>query len=233
MLGRRYASRGREDEIVIWSLLCGESAQKTVEDFWMCEERLNSILMQGSTKILPARHIATGFLVSSAPRITERYGLGWAPCQPSIPYKSVGFVHQAFDVYDGLDTMTGTYTNRGLEAHWLVHEFSGLGWVFNIRLKKWFAALSGQQTPCQLGEIVLNWLSRFRRGAIIIPAFHSYHWTTSLMTDVSRLMTVTEDGSRRHAVVMVRSNDGEHWNWLGVQELDHQVIKSLESVKQK
>ena len=100
-----------------------------------------------------------------------------------------------------------------------------------MKLKKWFAALSGQQTPSELNEIILNWLGRFRKGAILIPALSSYYWTTSLMTDVSRLVTVMEDGSRRHAVVMVGSNDGEHWNWLGVQGLDSQAMNSLNFVK--
>lgn len=230
MLGRRYASRGREDEIVIWSLLCGETTHKTAEGFWMGRKMLDSVI-EGTTMIMPARLVSTGFLVSSAPRITGQHGLGWAPCQPSIPYKSIGLVHQAFDVYDGLDTVKGEYSNRGLEADWLVHEFSGLGWALNLRLQTWFAALSGQKAPTQLNTIVLDWLGRFRKGAILIPALESYYWTTSLMTDVSRLVRVMEDGSRCHAVVMVGSDDGEHWKWLGVQGLDSQAMESLDFVK--
>jgi hypothetical protein len=126
----------------------------------------------------------------------------------------------------------GAYSNRGLEAHWLVHEFSGLGWALNIRLKNWLSVISGR-TPSRLDKIVLKWLGRFRRGAILIPALNSYFWTTSLMTDVARLIVVTEDGSRRHAVVMVGSNDGVHWNWLGVQGLDDRAMNSLEFAKRE
>jgi hypothetical protein len=53
------------------------------------------------------------------------------------------------------------------------------------------------------------------------------------MTDVARLIVVTEDGSRRHAVVMVGSNDGVHWNWLGVQGLDDRAMNSLEFAKRE
>jgi hypothetical protein len=231
LLGRRYASRGREDEIMIWALLCGETTYKTAEEFWTGRRNLDYIL-EGTTMMVSERVVHTGFLVSSAPRITKRHGLGWAPCQPSIAYKTVNRMHQAFDVYDGLDTVMGAYSNRGLEAHWLVHEFSGLGWALNIRLKNWLSVISGR-TPSRLDKIVLKWLGRFRRGAILIPALNSYFWTTSLMTDVARLIVVTEDGSRRHAVVMIGSDDGEHWNWLGVQGLDDRAMNSLEFVKRK
>lgn len=107
MLGRRYASR-YGDDVIIWALLCGDTARKTAEGLWLAQENISDL----GTR-LP---VHTGFLVSSAPRIANRHGLGWAPCRPSIPYDTLNNVSDAFHVYDGRDTESGFYSAQGLYA---------------------------------------------------------------------------------------------------------------------
>ncbi|ESU15118.1 hypothetical protein FGSG_13410 [Fusarium graminearum PH-1] len=67
MLSRRFASRPG-DEMVIWSLLCGDdTAEKRLERFWKGRLRVP---------------IKSGFLMSTSDRVKGIRGLSWAPSSP-------------------------------------------------------------------------------------------------------------------------------------------------------
>ncbi|KUI55434.1 hypothetical protein VP1G_10741 [Cytospora mali] len=79
LLGQRFASRAGDD-VIIWSLLIGDSPQKDAQDIWARGQ-------DGGARV--DRYIHTGHLVSSVARlaslITSSQGVSWAPSRPG-PY---------------------------------------------------------------------------------------------------------------------------------------------------
>ncbi|KAI1773789.1 hypothetical protein F4818DRAFT_452781 [Hypoxylon cercidicola] len=119
MLSRRYASRPGDD-IIIWSLLCGNDAACTKpEALW--NNRLGGF-------------VNTGFLVSSCKRVEGLRGLSWAPAKPCAePIESGSKVADTsasgdwvYWPYSGVGTNTakiagadGTITQ--LQGNWFVY----------------------------------------------------------------------------------------------------------------
>lgn len=66
----------------------------------------------------------TGFLLSSASR-SERKGLSWLPVTPYLksPNSYVGKTHGLISPFGSGALMAGSFSEEGLEADWLVHEF--------------------------------------------------------------------------------------------------------------
>lgn len=120
MLSYRPASR-KGDDLVIWYLLIGldndSTAQLPFEDVDQNSEEFCSRFW----KTFVNRSITTGFLVSSAPRLTIS-GLTWAPRTAlSLPSDDDWLVHSYFD---GQNTPQALITDQGIVADWMKYEFS-------------------------------------------------------------------------------------------------------------
>lgn len=107
-LAHRHASR-TGDMTIILSLLCGD---RVFTD-------MKSLLLHIGT-------IKTGFLMSSAPRLST-IGFRWAPESPnlrSVDKGSLGFdpILRGYHSYDGGGSMAGVITEHGLISKWLVWE---------------------------------------------------------------------------------------------------------------
>ena len=107
-LSHREASRPGDD-IVIWSLLLGDTVYKNAKDFWKSRRSIN-----------------TSFLISSAPRLKKR-GLGWAPSSPTaqlVQMRSNGPQTRLLS-FDGLDSEMGLVVKDGFMARWQMYDFIG------------------------------------------------------------------------------------------------------------
>lgn len=113
LLSQRHASR-KDDEITIWGLLSNLAAPKDVLQLWKAHSEVN-----------------TGFLISSAPRIQECFGYGWAPATPYIRPRdrSVALGNNAehtyrirYPSYDGRGSYPAQITSQGLWSKWLTHD---------------------------------------------------------------------------------------------------------------
>ena len=159
MLSYRPASR-KGDDLVIWCLLIGldndsttqlpfESVDKNSEEF--CSRFWETFLN---------RHIATGFLVSSAPRLTLP-SLTWAPRTAScLPSDDNWLVHSYFD---GPNTSLARITDQGIVGDWMMYEFG----IEEVQT----STLTAYTTPF-LGRLKDICKERFRdcsRGALIQP----------------------------------------------------------------
>jgi hypothetical protein len=113
LLSRRHTS-WPEDVIICWSLLTNSPPQRKAANLWQhqCQVR-------------------TGFLLSSAPRVHEVHGFGWAPASPYL--RSVQRVVMldddrrqeytiCFPCYDGEGSLLAKITPSGLLARWRVIE---------------------------------------------------------------------------------------------------------------
>ncbi|GME64599.1 hypothetical protein NA56DRAFT_752534 [Neofusicoccum parvum] len=107
LLSHRHATRPG-DEIVIWSLLVGETVPEDALDFW----RRNLI-------------VRTGFLVSSVPRL-DKLGWSWAPVRPDMPEEGYRKGRDKLVFHqDGVKTEFADVVDDGLDAPWFVGEFPG------------------------------------------------------------------------------------------------------------
>ncbi|MCJ1460191.1 hypothetical protein MMC28_010570 [Mycoblastus sanguinarius] len=113
LLSQRHASRAN-DEIVIWGLLANLAAPKGPVQLWNAH-----------------KEVSTAFLISSAPRIEDYPGYGWAPQTPYVrpQLRAVEVdnpLRQKFTVrypsYDGRGSFIANITPRGLISKWLVQD---------------------------------------------------------------------------------------------------------------
>ena len=114
LLSQRHASK-KNDELTIWGLLGNLKAPASALHLWTSNEQVN-----------------TAFLISSAPRVEEVSGYGWAPATPYIrPQRrqvplSDGGEMQVYNVrypsYDGRGSYIARITTQGLSGMWLVHD---------------------------------------------------------------------------------------------------------------
>lgn len=120
MLSHRPASR-KGDDLVIWSLLIGlDNESSTALPFEGVEQDSEEFCSR-FWKTFVNRNISTGFLVSSAPRLTTR-GLTWAPRTTSCltsDYEPA--VHSSFD---GMNTSLARITDQGIVGDWMMYEFN-------------------------------------------------------------------------------------------------------------
>lgn len=109
-LSQRHASRDGDD-IVIWGLLNGRSGHDNVVELWKAQ-----------------KEVRTAFLVSSAPRVRNVEGLGWAPISPCIlpQVRSCRTQNQNYTIrypsYDGGGSVLGFITSAGLHARWMIKD---------------------------------------------------------------------------------------------------------------
>jgi hypothetical protein len=95
---------------VIWSLLSGIHTYDSADELWRA-------------KI--GRSIKTGFLLSSAPRLTDLAGFSWAPATPYIRRDSSDVPIQnllgPYLSYEGSGSREALITAKGLQGVWLVY----------------------------------------------------------------------------------------------------------------
>ncbi|KAJ5982183.1 hypothetical protein N7451_012283 [Penicillium sp. IBT 35674x] len=104
LLNHRHATKER-DVTVIWSLVCGSKVFKSSEDFW-------------KSKI--GEPLATGFLVSGAPRLKDHRGFSWAPSRPNLLPPTAGTPNaRQYPAFDGQESVWGRITPQGFKSEWL------------------------------------------------------------------------------------------------------------------
>lgn len=192
LLSHRHASR-RGDDILIWSLLVNERATKDVVKLW-----------RGQL----GKKVNTGFLLSSTPRIQGHWGLGWAPCTPTLPSPSkTDLTGENFYLsYDGEDTFRGVMEADGLQAKWLVHIFSTSAGGESVNDRA-----SGSVIPHRIIEIAARHLENFQWGALLRPC----------PVRGPRVIPTQYRGNAQGPLLAVcGSNDRRCWEWRGVYEWD-------------
>lgn len=119
MLDHRPASR-RGDDFIIWSLMIGLDKDGSLRWPFKDEKQDSQEFVARFWKTFVHGHIATGFLMSSAPRLSLP-GLSWAPltasCRPLDPYAPIYS-------YDGTGTSLARITDRGIVGEWMMYEFN-------------------------------------------------------------------------------------------------------------
>lgn len=189
LLSHRHASRD-SDDIVIWSLLFSGKACHSAEAMWRSK-------IPGQE--LENLDINTGFLVSSAPRITGHPGLSWAPSCPAVhltdEQERDGLT--AYLAFDGGGTSLASVAPFGLEAAWLIHRFPG-------------GKSETAQTWPGLAAIVDKNLSDYLWGALLRPMAMN-RWGE---TEPEKYR-----GNARGSLLVVCGSDdqnGAFWEWKGV-----------------
>ena len=160
MLSYRPASR-TGDDFVIWSLLIGLNKDNTLPLPIENELQESEEFAGRFWKILVNRYITTGFLMSSAPRLTLP-GLTWAPRTASC--RSTDMFGGAFEgSYDGTKTSLALITEQGIIGEWMMYE---------IDMESIKATALDKFTPGRirrLKEICEIFLGGCLRGALIHP----------------------------------------------------------------
>ena len=205
LLSHREASRPGDD-IVIWSLLLDDTVYKNARTFWKSR-----------------RAIFTSFLVSSAPRLTEK-GLGWAPSSPAaqlVRMRSNGPQTRLL-AFDGSDSELGLVVKDGFLAKWLMYDFTGP--CVGIKRFSSFMDLEmepdDQSCPTNLREIRHRFLKGYLWGALLRPVENrSYANPARYRGDMSKTLVVVCATNKR--VRCPWENDERiHWRWRGVYEWD-------------
>lgn len=158
MLSSRPASR-KGDDLVIWSLLIGLDKDSTAPLPFEDEEQDSEEFVARFWKTFVNRHIATGFLMSSAPRLTG-VGLTWAPRTASC---LVSDSYTPYSSYDGMRTSLACITDQGIVGEWMMYEFS---------VEKVLASvLDAYTSPLirRLKELCEEYLRDCSKGALIHP----------------------------------------------------------------
>lgn len=196
LLSHRHASRPG-DEVIIWSLLCGETVQETAIDLWRHK---------------PNQSVLTAFLVSSCPRIQSPWkkahrGFGWAPRRPNMPALRQLPLRETYFADDGARSDLGLFTTQGLKAAWLVAHMKGA-------LSSLLTLLAGSSTLVEtdslLRQIAFRFLKKYAWGALLQA-------TENLPTDQPVWYRGNADGV---LLVVVGSQDRRKWHWRGVYEWD-------------
>ena len=122
LLSQRHASR-ENDEIIIWGLVSNMKAPTDVVQLWKaCEQ------------------VATAFLMSSARRIEDSPGYGWAPATPylrpqrrdvKLPEGQTHVYRVRYPSYDGRGSYMARITVQGLQGLWLVRDVDQ-AWVSDL-----------------------------------------------------------------------------------------------------
>ncbi|KAJ0414712.1 hypothetical protein BJY00DRAFT_294599 [Aspergillus carlsbadensis] len=233
LLNHRHSDKDR-DIPMIWSLVCGSTVAQRAEVFWQ-------------SKV--GDPLATGFLVSSAPRIKDTHGLGWAPARPNLlplmaTTKATADPNadlEEYPAYDGQDSLSGTITSSGFKAEWLGSLIRRRGsllpaWMFSIstfdqqdggrrgKFDDYFRVYN------QGGNEKMDMKARLRLCAVIGPLFQQFRWVALLMPALRDRGTsgatspprpfVYQGEARGLMVVVATSNDLEEWQWQFVHEWD-------------
>jgi hypothetical protein len=185
------------------------------EDLWM-KQLLSDKNSTSSQALVP-----TGFLMSSIPRVTGVKGLGWAPKNPALPWKS-HTDEKWFPAYPGNDSRVGEFTGDGLKAVWLecTIKSPGLHMLSNSRQR------STSDSPCRelIAKIVAERLGSFLWGALIRPV--KQHGDHNHKDDFEKLLyepfPYEGYGTESVLLAVIGSEDvdvdGLAWKWIDVLE---------------
>ena len=205
LLSHREASRPG-DNIVIWSLLLGDTVYKSAKALWKSR-----------------RVIFTSYLVSSAPRLRQR-GLGWAPSSPIaqlIQEKSTGPQTRLL-AFDGSESEAGLVVKDGFLAQWLMYDFVGRC----IGIKRFSQCMdlgletSDNSCPSNLREIRHRFLRGYLWGALLRPVdSRSYNNPAQYRGDMSKTLVVVCATNKRVGCIW-EMDERIHWHWRGVYEWD-------------
>ena len=203
LLCHRHATRSGDD-VVIWSLLSGIKVTFTAEELWRTKRR-----------------VRTGFLMSSAPRIENVQGMGWAPRTPCIRLSddSDALLNGHYLSYDGEGSDYGEITPKGLMAEWFVFEVkieeADLYKEAPITMAR--QDVNGIWTTEELQHVKINrcWtiatdlLQRYKYVILMQPRSLDHRPYTA---------AVGRGESHGPLVAVCASDDEKSWNWKGVYE---------------
>jgi hypothetical protein len=192
LLSHRHASR-EGDEVVIWSLLCSETACYTAMDFW-------EVIRNGPTPDIP-----TSYIMTNLPRIRKplRYlerRLGWAPCRPNFPETWDVRTNKRYFIVPTSDLCTwGHISKDGFVATWLAMSFE-CSWF-----SRWLS-ISAEKDPVeqQLFSIVKTHLRSYKLGALIQPC------------DGFDQPIRYRGSVEGHLLAIIGYDNHERWHWKGV-----------------
>ncbi|KAL4880363.1 hypothetical protein BJY04DRAFT_228641 [Aspergillus karnatakaensis] len=216
LLNHRHVTKER-DLIVIWSLVCASSkVTKKAADFWACTV---------------GQSLATGFLVSGAPRI-QSPGFSWAPARPNVlPSAASTPDEKQYPAFDGQNSVAGSITSEGLKAEWLVcriRRSRTLPLWFSLQSYSGNAAYYRVYNASANDKIDLAWrvhlrtvigtlLKKHRWVALLQPALRDRGGTGAVAPPRPFAYQGEAQGP---LLVVVSSSDGEKWEWQFVHEWD-------------
>ncbi|KAL3479894.1 hypothetical protein BJX99DRAFT_221417 [Aspergillus californicus] len=242
LLNHRHATKDR-DVPMIWSLISASTTAnttkvlKTAEDFW---------------KSKSGEMLATGFLVSSAPRIKQVRGLSWAPSRPNLlPPSTTTTSTKQYPAFDGQNSVAGEITLKGFKAEWLacpirrlkafpkgvwfsVHTYTdstshtdAYYRIYNPNLNT--TTSTEKTTPPSKPD--LRDLLTLR--TLIAPLLKQYRWVSLLLPALRHRTSSGAVAPPRPfpyqgevqglLLVVVASDDGVEWEWQFVSEWDVKV----------
>lgn len=191
MLSCRPASRPG-DENVIWSLLCNSETEifDLAEDLW--------------TQGMHRWGFSTLFLISSAPRIQNRRGLGWAPARPNIPAPMENRAAAAEIYIPSLDLESehASVMEEGLKANWFISKF------------RYSDALSEGEPRSQLSTVAKQYLQPHYTWGALLQA-------SSLLAP-KQLIQYTWRSSMTIVAVVASNDECSTWDWKGVYAWNHE-----------
>ncbi|KAF7115485.1 hypothetical protein CNMCM5793_002443 [Aspergillus hiratsukae] len=220
LLNHRHATKDR-DVTMIWSLVCGSNkVVKTAADFWR------------STVGQP---LATGFLVSSAPRIKGR-GLSWAPSRPNLLPPTAGTPDgKQYPAFDGQNSVAGRIVAEGFRAEWLICPIRR-----SKALPMWFSlytyadANSGFDAYYKIynggANSKMDLRSLLKLRSVIAPLLKQYRWVGLLLPALRERLSsgaasppqpfLYQGEAKGPLLVVVASNKEDEWEWQFVHEWD-------------
>ena len=203
-LSHREASRPGDD-IVIWSLLLGDTVYNNAKDFWKSRRSIN-----------------TSYLISTAPRLKE-WGLGWAPSSPIaqlVQMRSNGQQTRLLS-FDGLDSEVGLVVKDGFLARWYMYDFIGpcigarrLSSFFDVEMQP-----DDKSCPANLREIRHRFLKGYLWGALLRPVSQTKSNPVQYRGDTAKTLVVVCASNKRIGCIWEK-DDRIHWRWRGVYEWD-------------
>jgi hypothetical protein len=219
LLNHRHATKDR-DVTMIWSLVCGANkVVKTAEGFWR------------STVGQP---LATGFLVSSAPRIKAR-GLSWAPSRPNLLPPTAGTPDgKQYPAFDGQNSVAGIIGAEGFRAEWLICP------IRRSKVPMWFSLYTYADANSHVDAYYkiynvganekMDMRSFLKLRSVIAPLLKQYRWVGLLLPALrTRLASgavfppqpfLYQGEANGPLLVVVASNEGAEWEWQFVHEWD-------------
>jgi hypothetical protein len=200
LLSNRVASRPG-DEIVIWSLLCGNDVFDDTASFW------------GS---LIGKSIFTSFWLSSAPRLQNVPGFSWAPLRPDLerapllpdlekPSTTTQNNYRDVERFLPFSTLTdhGEITSDGLKADWAMCLFEKMARDIIIVENEMVS------TSPQLSLISRRYIGNQKYGALLRCS------RTDATMDGNKHLIVPYQGEAAGQLVgIVASGDCMAWNGL-------------------
>jgi hypothetical protein len=189
LLSNRVASRPG-DEIVIWSLLCGDDVFDDAASFWAS---------------LVGNSLSTSFLLSSAPRLQNIPGFSWAPLRPDLEKPSTTAQNsfrdgERFLPFPAL-TDRGEITSDGLKADWAVCIFEKRAGDMIVLENKTIS------TSPQLSFLSCQYIGNQKYGALLQCS----------RIDANKHLIIPYQGEAAGQLVgIVASGNCMAWKWIGV-----------------